>query len=92
MSKATYPSTTFVLVLLTCLAWGSAAAQQFSVWSAPVNLGPSINTEISEFHSAISADALTLFFPRTAQEALGLTIFGLPSAAIETPIGSPRKI
>ena len=62
MSKATYPSTTFVLVLVACLACGSAAAQQFSAWSAPVNLGPSINTEFSEFHSAISADGLTLFF------------------------------
>jgi hypothetical protein len=35
---------------------------QFSDWSSPVNLGPSINTEYSEFHSAISADQLSLFF------------------------------
>jgi hypothetical protein len=52
----------FALVCVTCLACGSAVAQQFSAWSAPVNLGPSINTEFSEFHSAISADARTVFF------------------------------
>jgi WD40-like Beta Propeller Repeat len=62
MSKTPYPSTTFALLLVACLACGSAVAQQFSAWSAPVNLGPSINTEFSEFHSAISADGLTLFF------------------------------
>ena len=61
ISKTRYPSTTFALVLVACLACGSAVAQQFSAWSAPVNLGPSINTEFSEFHSAISADGLNLF-------------------------------
>ncbi len=34
----------------------------FSDWSEPVNLGPSINTKFSEFHSAISADELSIFF------------------------------
>jgi uncharacterized membrane protein len=34
----------------------------FSAWSEPVNLGPSINTQYSEFHSAISEDELTIFF------------------------------
>jgi hypothetical protein len=62
MSKTPYPSTTIALVLVACLACGSAVAQQFSAWSAPVNLGRSINTEFSEFQSAISADGLTLFF------------------------------
>jgi Tol biopolymer transport system component len=62
MSKTPYPSTAFALILVACLACGSAVAQQFTAWSAPVNLGPSINTEFSEFHSAISADGLTLFF------------------------------
>src|SRR6266542_1311775 len=50
------------VIILATLASHPAAAQQFSSWSAPVNLGPSINTEFSEFHPAISADGLTLFF------------------------------
>ncbi len=34
----------------------------FSAWSEPVNLGPSINTQYTEFHMAISADELSVFF------------------------------
>ncbi|HXN21498.1 MAG TPA: hypothetical protein VOA41_01995 [Candidatus Dormibacteraeota bacterium] len=34
----------------------------FSAWSEPVNLGPSINTPDSEFHSSISEDELAIFF------------------------------
>jgi Tol biopolymer transport system component len=44
------------------LAASSVAAQQFSAWSTPVNLGPSMNTTNNERHSAISADLLTIFF------------------------------
>ena len=31
-------------------------------WSAPVNLGPTLNTSSSEFTPSISADGLTLYF------------------------------
>ena len=62
MSKIRYLSTIVALLLAALLACGLAVAQQFSGWSAPVNLGPSINTQFSEFHSAISADGLSLFF------------------------------
>jgi hypothetical protein len=44
------------------LICSSAPAQQFSAWSAPLNLGHSINTGFSEFHAAISADGLSLYF------------------------------
>jgi Tol biopolymer transport system component len=46
-------------VLLAC---GNVAAQQLSAWSTPVNMGPSINTTNNEWHAAISADLLTIFF------------------------------
>jgi hypothetical protein len=62
MSKTPYLSTALAMILMACLACGSALAQQFTAWSAPVNLGPSINSEFDEFHPAISADGLTLFF------------------------------
>jgi Tol biopolymer transport system component len=62
MSKTPHPGTTIALVLVACMACEPAVAQQFSAWSAPVNLGPSINTEFDEFHSAISADGLSLFY------------------------------
>src|SRR5438445_6560463 len=48
--------------VLSLLDDGSAVAQEFSGWSTPVNLGPSLNTAYHERHSAISADLLTIFF------------------------------
>lgn len=47
---------------ITLSLCGSVAAQQFSAWSTPANLGPSINTANDEFHPAISGDGLTFFF------------------------------
>lgn len=41
---------------------GTAAAQEFGPWSAPVNLGPSINSNCNDQHPALSKDGLTLVF------------------------------
>jgi Tol biopolymer transport system component len=43
----------------------------FSAWSAPVNLGPSINTPHSELHMAISGDELSLFFASDRPRGFG---------------------
>jgi Tol biopolymer transport system component len=48
--------------IMSWFVCGPVAAQQFAAWSVPFNLGPSINTGFSEFHSAISADGLSIFF------------------------------
>ena len=53
--------------LICCLLWlvgqGTAAfGQQFSAWSAPINLGPMVNTTALEGCPAISRDDLTLYF------------------------------
>ena len=37
-------------------------AQQFSDWSAPVNLGPVVNTSFNDNHMAVSKDGLHLYF------------------------------
>lgn len=47
-----------VLVLLTA----GAAAQQFSPWSVPVNLGPVVNSASNDQHPTLSKDGLTLIF------------------------------
>src|SRR5262245_51216760 len=46
-------------------------AQQYSEWSTPVNMGPSINTEFSDFHNAISADGRSIFFASDRPGGLG---------------------
>src|SRR5256714_5800460 len=50
------------ILLVMMLTGATLHAQQFSPWSSPVNMGPSINTVYNEWHAAISADGLTIFF------------------------------
>jgi Tol biopolymer transport system component len=54
--------TSCLTILLNLLVSASATAQQFSAWSTPVNMGASINTTNNEWHAAISADLLSVFF------------------------------
>lgn len=60
-----------VTTLLTLLVSVSTTAQQFSAWSAPVNMGASINTTSNELHPALSGDGLTLFFSSDRPGGLG---------------------
>jgi Tol biopolymer transport system component len=63
-----------VRVSLLGLVWSIAATQSVgaaAVWSAPVNLGPSINTSADEFHFSISRDELTTFFAADRSGGLG---------------------
>ena len=60
--RSIHPSGLGAAYAVGLLASGSLDAQQFSAWSTPVNMGPSINTTNNEWHAAISADLLTIFF------------------------------
>ncbi len=42
--------------------WVSTRASTTDPWSAPVNLGPTVNTEFAEGAPALSCDATTLYF------------------------------
>ena len=48
--------------LLGAAASLSAAAPNYTDWSAPVNLGPTINTTFNESGPALSKDGLSLYF------------------------------
>ncbi len=51
------------LVASLALAWAASAdAQKFSDWSAPVNLGSTINSAANDQHPTLSKDGLTLIF------------------------------
>lgn len=60
--------TIFCLISLTCL---QLEAQQYSEWSTPVNMGPSINTEFNDFQNAISADKKSIFFSSDRPDGFG---------------------
>ena len=55
---------TLVAVPVFCTSWLAlpAHAQKFSDWSAPINLGPTINSGVNNQHPAISKNGLSLYF------------------------------
>src|SRR6266542_2828497 len=82
----------FCAALVVVLASGfSVAPQEFSSWSTPINLGPSINTASNELHPAISADGLSLFFSSGRPGASAEVTYGLLNGLIAMPIGNRRR-
>ncbi len=66
---------------------------QFSDWSEPVNLGPPINTEFNEFHAAISADELSIFFSTTRPGGFGgLDLWVAQRASRDADWGVPQNL
>ena len=63
--------TLFVLVVLSLTAYHANADPKFSEWSAPVNLGPTINSPSTDFGPAISKDGLSLYFSSTRADGFG---------------------
>lgn len=50
------------LLVLGLAAYNTAAASKFSDWSAPVNLGPIVNSPFNDFAPAVSKNGLSLYF------------------------------
>jgi WD40 repeat protein len=51
--------------------WSSARKSVFEPWSAPLNLGDTVNGAFDDFIAAISSDGETLFFTSTRPEGFG---------------------
>jgi hypothetical protein len=49
-------------ILVIGLAAGVHAQESYTPWAEPVNLGPSLNTDVSEFFACVSKDGLSLYF------------------------------
>jgi hypothetical protein len=73
-------------ILATAFAM-PAHAQKFSDWSAPVNLGPVVNTSASETCPAISKDGLTFYFARGGNE-----IWFTVRPSLDGPWAAPQKL
>ena len=78
-----------VIAVLTFLM-GSADAQKFSDWSAPVNLGPIINFAQNNLHPAISRDGLSLYY--SAGPTNKLDIWVSQRASLDDPWSAPVKL
>jgi len=66
MNKSTLCITSLVgaLVLVSALT-ASSGAEKYSDWSAPINLGPIVNSTAIDRGPAISKDGLSLYFAST---------------------------
>ena len=70
------------------------AGPRFSAWSAPVNLGPVVNTPFVEQGASISKDGLSLYFHCAGcpQNAGGADIYVSQRASVDDPWGPPQRL
>jgi Tol biopolymer transport system component len=88
-SPATTPAITGVL------AFEQAAgdAPRFSDWSAPVNLGPVVNSPFIEQGASVSKDGLSLYFHCTGcSTGTGADLYVSQRASVEDPWGPPQRL
>ena len=63
MNKSKHYITTLVGAIVLVWAFtASSRAQKYSDWSAPINLGPTVNSTAMDRGPAISKDGLSLYF------------------------------
>lgn len=78
---------------LAVLFISSAPAQQFSDWSAPVNLGPTVNSAGTDGCPALSRDGLSLYFASTRPGGQGgIDLWVTQRASLEDPWGTPAPL
>ncbi len=83
-----------MLAVLAVLAWAPGArAQKFSDWSAPVNLGPVVNSEFHDQHPAISANGLSLYITSNRPGGFGkFDIWVSQRATLGDDWGPPQNL
>ena len=70
-----------------------AGAQQYSDWSAPVNLGYPVNSSFADQNPVISRDGLTLYFSSDRPGGFGgLDIWVARRASADDPWGTPQNL
>src|SRR5689334_11208984 len=77
------------------LAFEQAAgdAPRFSDWSAPVNLGPVVNSPFIEQGASVSKDGLSLYFHCTGcSTGTGADLYVSQRASVEDPWGPPQRL
>jgi hypothetical protein len=82
---------------LVCAALATSSATDeanYSDWSAPVNLGPPVNTAFIEQGASISRDGLSLYFQcADCPQNLGFAdIYVSQRASVDAPWGTPQPL
>jgi hypothetical protein len=82
-----------VVLFLALLASSPTAAPEFSDWTAPVNLGPIVNSAFNDIAPAISKDGLSLYFQSNRPGGVGgLDLWACQRARTEDPWGPPANL
>lgn len=83
-----------LLLVVAAVQLTADAPLQFGPWSAPVNLGPPVNTSFAEVNPFISKDGLSLYF--TCQDCPGgfggFDIWVSRRPTVDAPWGSPQNL
>jgi Tol biopolymer transport system component len=83
----------FLTLLGVVVGIPSAQAQKYSDWSAPVNLGPVINSASSDQGPAMSKDGLTLYFHSNRPGGLGgFDMYVSQRASVDDQWGAPMNL
>jgi len=82
-----------VLLGLGLVTHHAAAQAKFSDWSAPINLGPIVNSAFNDIGPAISRDGLSLYLGSNRPGGSGgLDIWVSQRARVEDPWGPPTNL
>jgi WD40-like Beta Propeller Repeat len=88
--KKIFGSLALSILFLACTA---ASAQQFGPWSAPMNLGPTVNTASDDMHPTLSKDGLSLIFSSTRPGgAGGIDLWVSQRDSLDSPWQTPQNI
>jgi hypothetical protein len=83
---------TLGLAFMVFVPAGPVAAPDFSPWSTPVNLGPTINSPFGESGPALSKDGLSLYFNSDRPGGFGdQDIWISQRASVDAPWDSPQN-
>jgi len=71
IARSSLSAYSILTLLVVILGISSAQAQKYSDWSAPINLGPVINSASNDQQPAISKDRLSLYFTSNRPGGIG---------------------
>lgn len=92
-----------IVAVLVCSTWMLASSRvwlndddppQYSDWSAPVNLGPVVNSPLSDMHPCVSKDGLSLYFASGRHDGNfgDFDIYVSHRASVDEPWGAPQNL
>jgi hypothetical protein len=91
----TTASAAVAIILISLVSTSSVtAAPDYSEWSAPINLGPVVNSGFNDLAPALSKDGLSLYFQsnRPIGSTGGLDLWVSQRADVDTPWGPPINL